>query len=82
VSHVAIVGGPADGLATRASEKFARLDVVVLKRPLAGERGELYELLDGAYVFAGGRRSLCECGTVFDRAEGGAERQGCPLCNA
>lgn len=78
--RVAIQGGPADGMTVAPGERFVHLEVVVLKRSASTPGSGLYELRDGAYEYIGGRRSVCECGAVFQRAEGGAERQPCPLC--
>jgi hypothetical protein len=75
-----IQGGPADGLPTAPGRQFAWLDVVVLKRSERTATAGLYELVDGVYHYIGGHRSICECGAIFVRAEGGAERQPCPLC--
>lgn len=82
-AKVPIRDGPAEGLQTAPGEKFVWLEVVVLKRAERTPNAGLYELRDGAYVFIGGHRSACEgCGAFYQRAEGGAERQPCPLCGA
>lgn len=75
-------GGPADGLPVAPGKRFEWIDVVAIKRAERTPTSGLYELHGGAYRYVGGRRSTCECGAIFDRAEGGAERQPCPVCGA
>jgi hypothetical protein len=80
--HAQIDGGPADGLTAAPGRRFEWLEVVVVKRTERTPGAALYELRDGAYSFVGGRQSVCVCGAVYQRAEGGAEDQGCPLCTS
>lgn len=61
---------------------FVWLDVVVLKRKERTETSGLYELRGDGYVYIGGSRSVCGCGGIFQRVEGGSERPQCPLCGA
>jgi hypothetical protein len=81
VTMVPIRDGPAEGLETSAGPKFVWLEVVARKRSERTPNTGLYELRDGAYEYIGGRTSRCDgCGAYYERAEGGAEKQPCPLC--
>ena len=83
MARAPIVGGRLDGFeATPGSEKYAYLEVQIVKRSEPGPGRELYELLDGQWVSAGDRVVRCACGGFVKKVEGGRERQACPLCGA
>lgn len=77
------MGGPFDGLeAADGGERYAYLEVQVVRRTEPGSGRELYELVDGEWRAAGDRVVRCSCGGFVGKVEGGRERQPCPLCGA
>jgi len=82
VKRAPVKGGPADGLEAAADgPPFTWLEVTVLRRKERTPNAGLYKLVNGVYEYIGGHASTCNgCGAVFERAEGGAEKQPCPLC--
>lgn len=94
-TRVPVLGGPLDGVTRPAGEDgvarrttFAWLDQAGRVHAGAAPGRELYvlERLGGgrgeAYVFAGDSHYRCDCGGYVRKAEGGQERQPCPLCGA
>lgn len=87
-----VIGGPLDGLTkargeaegVRRGTSFAWINAggAISPAPAPGRYLYRFDATLEAYVFAGDSHARCECGGYYRKAEGGRDRQPCPMCSA